>query len=200
MILEGHPHKRGESFMPCHFAPSLSGLPPRLRRYSVPNLINLVLLWITPACAGKRQPFFSVVHHHRDHPRVCGEKLPERSTLKHATGSPPRVRGKVLPRGAEMPLGGITPACAGKSGEWWRIPRSRWDHPRVCGEKSWMVTGYCTLQGSPPRVRGKVPLAHFHLSGAGITPACAGKSLSAHRRCRRMWDHPRVCGEKMLAV
>ena len=32
---------------------------------------------------------------------------------------------------------------------------------------------------------------------AGITPACAGKSsLPTHTVCA-LWDHPRVCGEKL---
>ena len=52
--------------------------------------------------------------------------------------------------------------------------------------------------GSPPRMRGKAePKRLWQLSG-GITPAYAGKSnLLPHTRCRS-WDHPRICGEKVL--
>ena len=54
------------------------------------------------------------------------------------------------------------------------------DHPRVCGEKKRM-TGLARLEkGSPPRVRGKVPV-----------------TLDFNNRGR---DHPRVCGEKQLLL
>ena len=33
----------------------------------------------------------------------------------------------------------------------------------------------------------------------GITPACAGKSLTSPARTARTWNHPRVCGEKRMA-
>ena len=75
-----------------------------------------------------------------------------------------------------------------------------WDHPRVCGEK-WaliLLQGYGL--GSPPRVRGK---AHFHIHAPhslGITPACAGKSESCVCLWYDCWDHPRVCGEKILVT
>ena len=36
--------------------------------------------------------------------------------------------------------------------------------------------------------------------GIGITPACAGKSAVGCCRCFWGRDHPRVCGEKLLAV
>ena len=71
---------------------------------------------------------------------------------------------------------GITPACAGKS--WARIfavyPQQ--DHPRVCGEKDYGFGAKRLVEGSPPRVRGKVR--------RGSRQPC------------RILDHPRVCGEK----
>ena len=75
---------------------------------------------------------------------------------------------------------GITPACAGKSTKSRNAIRSRWDHPRMCGEK---------LTATPRRTEPQ-----------WITPAYAGKS-SAFRNKRALgWDHPRVCGEKNCAV
>ena len=50
----------------------------------------------------------------------------------------------------------ITPAHAGKSSEddvWkWELQ----DHPRACGEKFFSSSQRETMQGSPPRMRGKV--------------------------------------------
>ena len=70
------------------------------------------------------------------------------------------------------------------------------DHPRVRGEKQVEVTADDLNVGSPPRARGKVPLALVVLSLPGITPACAGKSHSFGGVRVGTWDHPRVRGEK----
>ena len=49
---------------------------------------------ITPAYAGKRFHLWVVHSQQRDHPRLCGEKMPrERSGQLHQ-GSPPPMRGK----------------------------------------------------------------------------------------------------------
>ena len=32
----------------------------------------------------------------------------------------------------------------------------------------------------------------------GITPACAGKREKRVEKIPQIWDHPRVCGEKMI--
>ena len=50
-----------------------------------------------------------------DHPRVCGEKATEDQLTAALSGSPPRMRGKVLGDLAGRELTGITPAYAGKS-------------------------------------------------------------------------------------
>ena len=50
-------------------------------------------------------------------------------------GSPPRGRGKVFVEVVHDLLVGITPAWAGKSLSFWPIMFTKWDHPRVGGEK-----------------------------------------------------------------
>ena len=50
--------------------------------------------------------------------------------------------------------------------------------------------------GSPPRGRGKVRRAAHRASGAGITPAWAGKSATPSQYSGFAEDHPRVGGEK----
>ena len=91
---------------------------------------------------------------------------------------------------------GITPAYAGK-----RVPRVYGpsvpgDHPRVCGEKPGGRLRELVYPGSPPRVRGKVKDSLLDCPQSGITPACAGKSLSMQLVLALSGDHPRVCGEK----
>ena len=50
--------------------------------------------------------------------------------------------------------------------------------------------------GSPPRMRGKVPISIFLRFLGGITPAYAGKRLKVACPLLPTRDHPRVCGEK----
>ncbi len=46
-------------------------------------------------------------------------------------------------------------------------------------------------------MRGKVVVHLNVIVDAGTTPANAGKNPSVRLPCRRGWDHPRVCGEKL---
>ena len=106
------------------------------------------------------------------------------------------MRGKDGNASRSRGCGRITPAYAGKSDERRRPCADLRDHPRVCGEKCSSKLFVKELSGSPPRMRGKVG-AVFGKSGLnGITPAYAGKRGSHCGSDRRLWDHPRVCGEK----
>ena len=152
---------------------------------------------ITPACAGKRSDQRFCAPHGWDHPRVCGEKFENLMGQNDKTGSPPRVRGKVLVTKNFLVFVGITPACAGKSPIAGFLLIMQRDHPRVCGEKcKGCLLGVGGL-GSPPRVRGKEFYKCRGCGQVGITPACAGKSCTLQPRNCATWDHPRVCGEKV---
>ena len=70
---------------------------------------------------------------------------------------------------------GITPAYAGKSpGDENRQDAAR-DHPRVCGEKKIANSDELAVEGSPPRMRGKVLKNRVKSGQPRITPAYAGK-------------------------
>ena len=135
---------------------------------------------ITPAYAGKRSAWPSVLRRQRDHPRVCGEKLPVRRAAAGRAGSPPRMRGKVAAISAYNAAPGITPAYAGKSTLHRDDAPLSWDHPRVCGEKAVAIIWWYSCTGSPPRMRGK-EIADLPSGGAAL-------------------DHPRVCGEKRIRM
>ena len=154
-----------------------TGSPPRVRGKAFGGSGIYAQCGITPACAGKS--LFDVLHTNQcqDHPRVCGEKLAMLDEIYHAMGSPPRVRGKVLPLLVLLPVVGITPACAGKRFACALWPCIAWDHPRVCGEKRLEIISMHLVRGSPPRVRGKGTLAVQDEPQFRITPACAGKRL-----------------------
>ena len=130
-----HPRVCGEKSFENGVKGYFEGSPPRMRGKAVDCPFSLPLVGITPAYAGKSTKQAKQQDKARDHPRVCGEKSPQR-TLNHRQG-------------------GITPAYAGKSR--CNLPSTApWkDYPRVCGEKFLAVYGATALSGSPPRMRGK---------------------------------------------
>ena len=118
------------------------------------------------------------------------------SALPARPGSPPRMRGKDFGFCRSAGALGITPAYAGKS-ELPLTDRSpTGDHPRVCGEKDWLISQFFSEQGSPPRMRGKVACKDGSAITFRITPAYAGKSVTVGSCVAPTGDHPRVCGEK----
>ena len=92
------------------------------------------------------------------------------------TGSSPRVRGKLSDVPGLHGREGLIPACAGKT---WS-PRARsastTAHPRVCGENDETESMRSENKGSSPRVRGKRFTSRAVIAGAGLIPACAGKT------------------------
>ena len=71
----------------------------------------------------------------------------------------------------------ITPAYAGKS---FAIPEKvllLLDHPRLCGEKQRLNSGFSAFEGSPPPMRGKGTYMDETISIYRITPAYAGKRV-----------------------
>lgn len=110
------------------------------------------------------------------------------------------MRGKALENGGGSLDVRITPACAGKSHFATNFHLNKRDHPRMCGEKRVILSAWTRWLGSPPHVRGKVGAAGLNNLIDGITPACAGKSLSGHTSKSGMKDHPRMCGEKTKKI
>ena len=93
----------------------------------------------------------------------------------------------------------ITPACAGKRPLGATRITPAWDHPRMCGEKCMKSGLRVSDVGSPPHVRGKAVVILLCVATYRITPACAGKSLTAKQKGILRRDHPRMCGEKSVA-
>ena len=114
-------------------------------------------------------------------------------------GSPPRGRGKGKDYATAETMQGITPAWAGKSCPARCRSQSCGDHPRVGGEKSPRRFLSRAAQGSPPRGRGKAGHGVEGGQHLGITPAWAGKRSSLDGKMFKIWDHPRVGGEKSIS-
>ena len=178
------------------FSQEYVGSPPRMRGKASTGGSSCSSEGITPAYAGKRRAGTGQWACHRDHPRVCGEKKALHKLGDKAQGSPPRMRGKDIYDLFQALLLGITPAYAGKSAQLERPPPLAQDHPRVCGEKHFLIGCYLLHRGSPPRMRGKGHADRPVERHIGITPAYAGKSAADSGSCAGSKDHPRVCGEK----
>ena len=79
-------------------------------------------------------------------------------TSRLMQGSPPRVRGTVFHIRIVVRIPRITPACAGNREGVLSWTNDGKDHPRVCGEQVLGMTLARRMVGSPPRVRGTVPI------------------------------------------
>ena len=94
---------------------------------------------------------------------------------------------------------GITPAHAGNTAFTSSSVGGSGDHPRACGEYQRSEHYNVIVLGSPPRMRGildnYLPLS----GGTGITPAHAGNTEGHEVWLLPAKDHPRACGEYLLA-
>ena len=195
-----HPRGCGEKAPQASAGVRRAGSSPRVRGKEVPVVDALCGLRIIPAGAGKSGDPQRRRGRWQDHPRGCGEKCGSPSVGFGLRGSSPRVRGKVESAAARSALMGIIPAGAGKRSR----PRARQaqgrDHPRGCGEKRQAARGRRGHLGSSPRVRGKEPASCNSRRSNRIIPAGAGKSCGPLFLFWGGWDHPRGCGEKMIAL
>ena len=167
-----------------------------MRGKVISTRIASVKVRITPAYAGKSLRACSHKLLPEDHPRLCGEKVPEMLQFSSVAGSPPPMRGKVFASKSKQDGFRITPAYAGKSAAMSGRYQVVTDHPRLCGEKCGYVWAVPSCNGSPPPMRGKdtdKPTRHIR---ARITPAYAGKRLPPANVTLAGRDHPRLCGEK----
>ena len=151
------------------------GSSPRVRGKPRGHFEHLPLARLIPARAGKtpttpRPPCTGPAH-----PRACGENPRMRGASRAAASSSPRVRGKLRVVSAPGDHCGLIPARAGKTSAECGWPCGRGAHPRACGENQGTSYKEKSMDGSSPRVRGKL-LGHLYVTAEGGA-------------------HPRACGE-----
>ena len=112
-----HPRLCGEKIDIISLSISGAGSPPPMRGKVTPANTQTIPDRITPAYAGKRNNKHKQHDNHGDHPRLCGEKAILFQQRSLQMGSPPPMRGKVVPLGVVTVLSRITPAYAGKSSQ-----------------------------------------------------------------------------------
>ena len=107
-----------------------------------------------PACAGNARVLYRLDGAHPVHPRMRGERSQIRSQQTAGFGSSPHARGTLL--GFVHYLRGrrFIPACAGNASVD-PVPRPlRAVHPRMRGERRFVVTIRLVSHGSSPHARG----------------------------------------------
>ena len=129
-----HPRVCGEHTASSRYMSRFEGSSPRMRGTHGGQCDLRCRAGIIPAYAGNTIRPYKVPPAVRDHPRVCGEHLPDALAPSMRQGSSPRMRGTLFWCSGVCPDSGIIPAYAGNTGNWtwpsWWIR----DHPRVCGE------------------------------------------------------------------
>ena len=178
----------------------MKGSPPHVRGPRPLISLRLCGCGITPACAGTTTTRVYCYDKEWDHPRMCGDHRLVDFCERLLWGSPPHVRGPRLLRISFIPPCGITPACAGTTGNLTHdTPLSR-DHPRMCGDHYLGIVVLPCLGGSPPHVRGPLRKYFSFLRSMGITPACAGTTSPRTSDVALLRDHPRMCGDHAIIV
>ena len=171
-----HPRRCGENSVITLKLLKWRGSPPQVRGKRTKTMSKRTTYRITPAGAGKTSTAWALKRKLQDHPRRCGENCIHGYNRRRFVGSPPQVRGKLLPLSRHPPRPRITPAGAGKTGGRCSGAKGSWDHPRRCGENYRGFVRGCTAVGSPPQVRGKPDIFVILFLLLGITPAGAGKT------------------------
>ena len=195
-----HPRLCGEHSVPQGQRSESKGSSPLVRGARPSRPRERAEFGIIPACAGSTPFRRPSRRSSRDHPRLCGEHLVVSSCSDDISGSSPLVRGAPHAlRLADLDTG-IIPACAGSTSVPGHSNRLHKDHPRLCGEHRRSSDTARDPAGSSPLVRGALLARDCVLLYRGIIPACAGSTSTACGRPRSSPDHPRLCGEHLLAL
>jgi len=129
-----HPHVCGEC--PCWYFSSTfrSGSPPRVwgMHHAVGEFQRRSRF--TPTCVGNARCRRRFAITFAVHPHVCGECAAWSIRRSRASGSPPRVWGMRVERGARIRGQRFTPTCVGNAPAELGCLRVAAVHPHVCGE------------------------------------------------------------------
>ena len=116
----------------------------------------------------------------------------------HMMGSSPRMRGKLHVIDENSFVNRLIPAHAGKTGGPTIVASLAWAHPRACGENGYEPVNPASIDGSSPRMRGKLLPTTQEDYEAGLIPAHAGKTGVCVFGCGWFRAHPRACGENVV--
>ena len=195
-----HPRMRGERSAGGRTAWACLGSSPHARGTPGELVQDLVTARFIPAYAGNASGPHDASGSCAVHPRIRGERKSSLLSEPSLLGSSPHARGtrsKILDA---LLRHRFIPACEGNAaarrGNW---PRQT-VHPRMRGERSRMFGVTASLSGSSPHARGTPPDTRGLLLAFRFIPACAGNATAWNQRQAFLSVHPRMRGERFVAV
>ena len=192
---QAHPRSRGENLDLWAQIYLLDGSSPLTRGKPRPEGRQTRRQRLIPAHAGKTSGPCRARARSWAHPRSRGENARAAWSFISAAGSSPLTRGKLDGRGGGEGRGGLIPAHAGKTSATHPATPACRAHPRSRGENPVRRALEEGCQGSSPLTRGKHGFGPFGLSGGGLIPAHAGKTLAHVALPLGRRAHPRSRGE-----
>ena len=182
-----HPRACGANSKPSSDELTITGSSPRVRGKHRGRRETCPDHRIIPARAGQTGSRGSTARPCPDHPRACGANSVECPLRDIASGSSPRVRGKLHAVPLPFRLDRIIPARAGQTSGSRRPMRATPDHPRACGANTSATPQPKPVTGSSPRVRGKPGVLEAYALGHRIIPARAGQTVRFYAKTLERW-------------
>ena len=153
-----HPRACGELATIPALALFICGSSPRMRGTPADDVGARSVHRIIPAHAGNSRTTSRTNATLTDHPRACGELMSAWISFSSGSGSSPRMRGTPIFRDPSIVGSRIIPAHAGNSAPLVNPRVCQPDHPRACGELSFVSRSVSRHVGSSPRMRGTLLL------------------------------------------
>ena len=192
-----HPRACGANGLDPNGACCAVGSSPRMRgKLGLCGLVRRCSR-IIPAHAGQTPDSRSTSTRSSDHPRACGANWHAHQSRQFAGGSSPRMRGKQRPVAELGWRGRIIPAHAGQTCTEAACEDRCSDHPRACGANKYFPRHDPNLDGSSPRMRGKLARSPITAVRRRIIPAHAGQTSMKYSWPFPVTDHPRACGANL---
>ena len=190
-----HPHACGEN-LTLHLREGQPiGSPPRLWGKLSPWLSGGETNRFTPTPVGKTGKSRITSARTSVHPHACGENAILGIWLPLYIGSPPRLWGKLRGLAFRPPHARFTPTPVGKTAEWSEnFPRTK-VHPHACGENTAATARLDVINGSPPRLWGKLEFFWLDRADPRFTPTPVGKTRTPCPSPDLAPVHPHACGE-----
>ena len=191
-----HPRIRGERSQRAPRTLATSGSSPHTRGTIPAPPPPSTRSRFIPAYAGNAPFGGSSTGEKAVHPRIRGERTGGQTALPSIIGSSPHTRGTPHPDAKCRPPLRFIPAYAGNATTRLPVSRPRSVHPRIRGERQFVMTPVSTSIGSSPHTRGTLAEHHRYDAGRRFIPAYAGNAATGLGRCAPTAVHPRIRGER----
>ena len=195
-----HPRMRGERVRWAAAPSSISGSSPHVRGMPACRFNNIDPDRFIPACAGNASRISATCSATPVHPRMCGERIRWYQPKSGKHGSSPHARGTPYILLYDSGNDRFIPACAGNASAGPRTSPARAVHPRMRGERSRKTGERAPVGGSSPHARGTRQADHLNRIVQRFIPAYAGNARAPRWPTWPNTVHPRIRGERFVAV